>query len=723
MASPPLDRLYDLLPAIYRIRDADRGGPLRAFLEVVAEQVAAIDEDLDQLYDDQFIETCADWVVPYIGDLIGYRPLHGVAPRVSTPRAEVANTIAYRRHKGTAAALEQLARDVTGWPARVVEYFELLATTQFLNRTRPENLQCPDLRRVGRLLRLGTPLETATHDLDIRSIAKNRGRYNIPNVGIFLWRLDAYPLTQATAFRVSDGAYAFNPLGIDAPLFNPGRTPEDFAHLAEPSEVPEPLPQRPLSCELEALRQALAEGAVPPVPMYFGSPPVFSVSVAVGPADPFPTVIPPEEVLICDLSLWRRPDPQKVYQPRRQPGAAAAGPPVSLPIAVAVDPVLGRLTFPAGAPAAAAEVRVDFRYGFPADLGGGAYTRADVTADATVARGGDVQAALAAAAGQGDFTVEIGTSATYDFLAGLTIAPDAGQRLTLRASAGTRPTLVGSMTVNASKGAQVTLDGLLIGGDVTVNGSDAMTLVLRDCTLPPWLTLSGGKPAPLARPSVTWADGGDCLLTLERCVTGRLALGGGVRADVSDSIVDALYDTAAAFGPPAPGPGADPPGVLNVARSTMIGTAAFREIGLAEDSVFTGALSSVRRQSGCVRFCYVSDGSQTPRRFRCQPETAAREAIAAALKADPYLSLAAQGKIDAEVRTRVRPSFTVRTYGQPAYCQLLSSCPPEITAGASDETELGAYARLYQSRRVANLRMRLGEYLRFGLEAGIFTVT
>ena len=36
--------------------------------------------------------------------------------------AEVAHTIGYRRRKGTAAVLEQLARDVTGWPAaRVVE--------------------------------------------------------------------------------------------------------------------------------------------------------------------------------------------------------------------------------------------------------------------------------------------------------------------------------------------------------------------------------------------------------------------------------------------------------------------------------------------------------------------------------------------------------------------------------------------------------------------------
>ena len=82
------DRLYELLPAVHRIRDAEEGEPLRALLSVIAEQVGVLEADLDQLYDDQFIETCAEWVTAYIGDLIGYRPLHGVVPRISSPRAD-----------------------------------------------------------------------------------------------------------------------------------------------------------------------------------------------------------------------------------------------------------------------------------------------------------------------------------------------------------------------------------------------------------------------------------------------------------------------------------------------------------------------------------------------------------------------------------------------------------------------------------------------------------
>ena len=129
--------IFELLPAIYRMRDAEQGGPLRQLIGVIAEQVAVLEEDIEQLYDDQFIETCADWVVPYLGELIGYRQLHGSTPQIRSPRAEVADTIRLRRSKGTAATLAQLARDVTGWDACAIEMFTRLAATQFINHPRP----------------------------------------------------------------------------------------------------------------------------------------------------------------------------------------------------------------------------------------------------------------------------------------------------------------------------------------------------------------------------------------------------------------------------------------------------------------------------------------------------------------------------------------------------------------------------------------------------------
>src|SRR5439155_23062251 len=125
MSSLTADRLYGLLPAIYRLRDIDQGEPLRALLAALAEEFAALEENIEQLYDDQFIETCADWVAPYIGDLIGYRAFDPqLQERLGTARAEVANTIRFRRRKGTAAVLEELALDVTDWDAAAVEFFQ-----------------------------------------------------------------------------------------------------------------------------------------------------------------------------------------------------------------------------------------------------------------------------------------------------------------------------------------------------------------------------------------------------------------------------------------------------------------------------------------------------------------------------------------------------------------------------------------------------------------------
>ena len=45
-------------------------------LSVISEQVNLVEDDIAQLYENWFIETCEDWVVPYIGDLVGYEPIH-----------------------------------------------------------------------------------------------------------------------------------------------------------------------------------------------------------------------------------------------------------------------------------------------------------------------------------------------------------------------------------------------------------------------------------------------------------------------------------------------------------------------------------------------------------------------------------------------------------------------------------------------------------------------
>jgi len=183
------ERLYALLPAVFRLRDAAHGEPLRALLSAVAVELSALEENIAQLYDDQFIETCAEWVAPYIGDLIGYRPLHGVAPKVASPRAEVANTIAYRRRKGTALMLEQLASDVTDWTAHAVEFFELLTVSQYMKHVRLHAPATANLRNLKATLLEGGAFGKFAHTPEMRRPESGAGRYNIPNIGIFLWRL------------------------------------------------------------------------------------------------------------------------------------------------------------------------------------------------------------------------------------------------------------------------------------------------------------------------------------------------------------------------------------------------------------------------------------------------------------------------------------------------------------------------------------------------------
>ncbi len=173
---------------------------------VIEEQIAAVAYDLDQLYDDQFIETCASWVIPYIGDLIGYQSIKGIAAAVDNPRSEVANTISLRRRKGTVLVMEQLARDVTGWSAHAVEFFRVLADTQYMNHIRLGNHYAPDLRRWQPGLYIDTGFDRTSHKVDVRRIASGRGRYNIQNIGIFLWSLSAYSVTGASPTTAATNA-------------------------------------------------------------------------------------------------------------------------------------------------------------------------------------------------------------------------------------------------------------------------------------------------------------------------------------------------------------------------------------------------------------------------------------------------------------------------------------------------------------------------------------
>ncbi|HEX2202626.1 MAG TPA: hypothetical protein VHG91_04995 [Longimicrobium sp.] len=647
-------RLYELLPAVYRVRDTQPDGapgPLHALLEVIAGQAAVLEESLEQLLDDQFVETAAPWVLPYIGDLLG---VEGLPPDPLTPRAEVANTLAWRRRKGTAHVLERIARDVTGLDARAVEFFELLATTQRLNHLRPQNRSWVSVRQARRLEDLGGPFERQEgetdlpHTADVRRIGGGHGRYNIPNVGIFLWRLQAYRLTRSPAVAdPSDGArrFRFSPLGNDAPLFNLPITEDDPAGLAGPLNVPAPIRRR-------AMRARPADhygrGRSLLVEARDGGGAVAEIAVA--------------DVSVCDLSTWRAPPAGK---------------------ALAVDPVLGRMSF---ADAQPLPPLATFHHGFAPVLAPG---QAGVV---EVADGMRYAEALSIAAG--------------------------ARRVTLRAADGVRPTLVlaAPLEVSGQPEGSVVLDGLLIAGApvrvASGAGQGLGTLRVRHCTLVPGLALGpDGTPAAPEEPSLVVEDAGT-RVTVEHSITGGVRAPLDAHVRIADSVLDACGVDGVAFA--APGPAASEArfgATLVVEDATVFGKVKADALELVSNTILLAAVApgddpaawpgpvvARRRQTGCARFSYVPPGSRTPRRFQCQPPRESEDAA-------------------------VRPVPLSRRYGDPWYALLPARAPSEIRRGADDESEMGVFHDLHLPRREAHLRSRLDEYLRFGLEAGLFHAT
>jgi len=570
-------RMYELLPAIHRVRDAAEGGPLEALIRVLAEQAAVVEEDLEQLYDDQFIETCARWVAPYIGDLIGYRTLYGVSAATGSPRAEVANTIAYRRRKGTASVLEQLARDVTGWNARVVEFFQLLATTQYMNHVRPFNHYAPNLRNWETLERLDTPFDTVAHTVDVGRISSGEGLYNIPNIGIFLWRLGAYSLTRSPAVMVDATRFLFSPLGNDSPLFTRPVSEAEITHLAEPLNVPDPISRRVLDAYKES---------------YYG--PDLSLELHVD-----GVAVPAADIHSCNLE--------------DAGGGAWAHEPV---VGVAVDPELGRIAFPAGQ--APDTVEVTYHYGFSADSSGGEYERAETLAALLtpvehVASPAAIQDALDNLTAGG--AVEIDDSGRYEEMLAIDVDPAA--RLELRAANAHRPTAVlnGELTIRGGADAEVTLNGLLLSGAalrVPAAGNGLRRLVLRHCTLVPGFTLDiDGEPAAPGQPSLI-VEQDDVTVVLEHCIVGAIRAVPGASFEMDDCIVDAHEPTAVAF---ADLDGTAAGAELRVVDSTIVGKVHTRCLELASNVIFlaalaepdtwTAAVRAEQKQKGCVRFSWV----------------------------------------------------------------------------------------------------------------------
>lgn len=701
--------LYDLLPRIYQRRDADAGYPLRALLAVIEEQREILSGAIDQLYDDWFIETCQDWLVPYLGELAGYRPLHGYEEalgsgtpeaarllRAIAPRRDVAGSIVSRRRKGTLSVLEDLAADVTGWPVRAVEFRRLLAFAQPVRLlgtgtgARLRTGHIADLRCGERLDRLGGPFDELAHAVDVRRIISHRraGRYGIDETGLFVWRLGSYPVTHAPAYCLDRDRmhFTFSILGNDTPLgIRPVAEPTP-AHIADETNVPG-----------FVRRRAFARNPG----QYYG--PARSLCIWLS-GDAGAEPVPLSQIVPADLTGWG-------YTPVRGQ--------------VAVDPVLGRIAFP---PRSAPDqgVWVSYRYLFSGDIGGGEYPRAATPAGATVYPTGPGQqyptitAALtrwhADKTGPhppAEAVVELAGSAAYQEQ--LDIAVDPGDRLTIRAAPGSRPVIrlldwyanrpdslrITGTGTGSGPPPQVTLDGLLVTGrGVRVQGAVGRLLV-TDCTLVPGWSLDPGCACEHpGEPSLELTDTTACV-QIERSILGPIRV---IRDEVrtepgllflSDSVLDSCARNDFALS----GPGDRYADVaLTMRRTTVLGRLRPHAVGTVENSIISGTFEVARRQQGCVRFCWIAPGSEIPRHFHCEP----------GLSGDPL---------------RVAPRFTSEQYGTPGYAQLHRHSPAEIASGADDGAELGAFHDLFQPQRLANLSLRLAEYTPAGCDAGPVIVT
>lgn len=702
--------LYDWLPADVRTRDALVGQPLHALMAVLQTQLDALRIDTETMWDDWFIETCESWLVPYIGELLGVRGMR-TGPDGTVPlRAFVARQIAYRRRKGTLAALEELARDLMGRPAVAVEYFRACITDVHAQHVRATPTATVGLRDTVALRRVGSPFESFARTTDVRSIALGRGRHAPSNVGLFTWAAEVMRIEDGRA-RVDPAlpeAFHFDPLGRPLALFGAPQTEAAIESLAQLRHVPRRLTRVDLFRE-EQDGVVFDRGAF-----------------AVVPDAPPPLPATQWRIEIADL------------------GGAGGGFPVDRPDpdVIRVDPERGRILFATASAPAANAVRVDYAYGQTARVGAGPFDRtahwrerfteirregppwfrrvcstplpavaaAVTTFTAAVAAWNAHLAALTPAErAEAVGVIALCDSRTYA-AGGITLSLPAGARLYIAALApgvdpgpslegdapsGIRPVLVGELLVAAGAapgstplGGGLVLDGVLLAGMLRILPGELERLALAHCTLP---FGHGGIEVQ------SGAGGGNVGLAFEalRCELGPITAPS-VAAEwhVTDCVIHG--DPMALVCPAA---------TLTIEGSTVIGGTLARILE-ASNTLFATDVDTEQHQQGCMRYCYAPVGSITPRRHRCEP--------------DGSLDGVTDPAARAAVAARVRPRFESLAPTDPAYAQLAQQTAAALRFGSDERCEIGVGHHLRFALRDANLRTALRQYLRFGLEAGRF---
>ena len=707
------DKLWSLLPAVYRAEDSasfDTNGPLRELVNRIGAQAAILRRSIDRLWEDQSIETCDDWMIPYIGDLLAAR-LAGSLDAVGQ-RRDVAKTIYYRRRKGTVGLLEELAADITGWDARIVEFFRRLGRTRHsLDPALPLPAESPDPNGTRRLLiaeglrgpltqtgiggwadlrnddgasAAKTAFDEFFYSADVRRGQGQFGWQNIPNIGVFLWRLESFGVDWTTPVPRKDcaGQYTFDPTGREIALFAARlRTGSDAfgANWTPPLEWQMPSPIRKSLLE-SALRQ--------PADL-----PLLAITNSVtGKSD------------LNSLGVFRQPGIDytaiDAAHLSTQPDRVQAD-----PQGIVLDPERGLLRVLSPPPEDS--VFVTYHFGFSSRIGAGPYDRRTVgaffapSAPAQSVSGGkdNLKNALAAGINPTDQRI-LNDSLTYDAMQDITVQ----ENFALRATNGSRPVVRLPETspewvITGTGGCELTLDGILFtGGEITLRGAfDTVTIFCGTLDPGDWngadftLAADGRKLTP-CRLNV---DARVKTLIIQRSICGPVvpsANGSIENFLVSDSLLQS-FDGENALQMEA--------GTAFLTRVTLLGPALLNRIE-ASECIFDEIVTIADIQHGCVRFSACSTGSTLP---------------------SPYESV--------EIAPHA-PLFNSRVWGHAAYAQLREDADSAIVTGAAGRTisegaqngsEMGAFALEKNPIKTRSLLFKYREFLPLGLTPVIIYAT
>jgi hypothetical protein len=667
-------KLWSLLPQIYRMNDASdafdpnadnsTNGPLQELVARIGAQAATLRRSIDRLWEDQAIDACDDWVIPYIGARLATNLVAGLSARAR--RLDVARTIYYRQRKGTLPILEELAADLTGWDARVVEFYRRLGRARHLldpplhqpaGSTATPQGGYADLRSPFRAGRVNTAFDTLSHTADLREGA---GRYTINRLGVFLWRVLSVPALGVTpvAVAASSGQFTFDPTGRDVQLFAAPVRAFDTAWLPRAEH------QLPTPIDAGLLAHALPE-----------------LYAAIHPAD--------QSLQANAMALYSGPPGPATLVPVAQISAAPGNPPRYI-----IDPVRGRITRPTGT---TGPMFVSYRYGCAATIGAGGFDRRlpgaapaqKVPISASVSGGGTAIPVVPRG------TVEIVDSFTYAPPADYAV--DGPDHLVLRAANLQRPVIrftaasaKTALRFTGTGAACLRLDGMFFsGGDIILAGGFD-TVVLSTCTFDPgaW----AGNSVRLAAdgqalvPTRLRIEGEIKTLVIQRCILGPIVTSGIVGPEetlITDSILQAnLRGDAIQLAT----------GITTLQRCSLLGPGQFRQVE-ASDCLFAGTVTVADNQQGCVRYSAFATGSIVPRTYAC-------------------VTLAAG-----------RAPFVSTSFGHAHYAQLLPATEPAIATGAEDGSEMGAFCRNQAPIKRRSLLLKYQEFMPIGVTPELIDVT